>query len=141
MKLENASQDFERKFNSVLEKTTIPTHVEFALLSNDKMKEHYKILKANDVTNYLAEVDIVVIINERIFDMLDEELQNMLLDEMLSVVYVNMDNDKITINKFDVNTTKGFLNKYGIEGFERYIGSINAITEQLKEKKKEEETE
>lgn len=113
MKYNFIDGEVEQLFNEVLNETTIPQWVEFRLISNDKLKEPYQIRKVNEIFEFITGgINIIVVLNEVIFDGLTDELKKILFHEIVAGVVVN-DNDKITINRHDFNTYTGMLNKYG----------------------------
>lgn len=113
MKYNFIEGDVEKLFYDVLNETSIPQWVEFKLISNDKLKEAYQIRKVSEIFEFITGgVNIVIVLNEVVFDELTDELKKILFHEILAGVVVS-ESDKITINKYDFTTYSGMLSKYG----------------------------
>lgn len=112
-KIEKASDDVIALFDSVRNKTSIPQWIVFEVLCNDKQKELYKIVKANDIMEVLTEgVNFVVVFNEEILEGLPNDMQETAIDECLAGVCVS-DSDAVSLEKPNFNTYTGVLQKYG----------------------------
>lgn len=136
-KFEKASEDAEKFFEEVREKTTIPQWIEFRVLCNNKQKIPCDIKKNSDLVEVLTEgVNFAVIFNEEIFDQLPDDMKEIAVVEKLAGVSVD-DNDKITLVKEDFNTYTGVLQKYGDSPIIRFKESVKS----LYDKKKQEEDE
>jgi len=111
----NISDETQKVFNRVLSETGIPKFVTFKLLGNHKQKTVGKISKANDIVTHLTDIDIIIILNDVIFDGLEEKYQEMLLEELLAQVYFDIDKDNLKLIKPDISTFSLLLTKYGID--------------------------
>ena len=138
MKFEKASEDVEKLFDEVRDKTSIPQWVEFKVLCNNKQKsDPCKLIKSNELVETLSEgVNFAVVINESIFCDLPEDMQRLKIDECLAGVGIN-ENDVLSKESPDFNTYTGVLQKYGDEPIIRLHESIKS----LYDKKKQEEAE
>jgi len=101
-------------FEKVLGSTSIPNWVEFKVLGNNDMKDVYQVKKLSELYEFIADgMNIVVVINEEIFDQLTEDQKTLLFEEALSGVLVS-ESDKISLEGFDFNTYGGMLFKHGL---------------------------
>jgi hypothetical protein len=133
-----ASEDVEKLFDDVREKTSIPRWIEFKVLCNDKQKELCRIVKMNDLVETLTEgLNFAVVINEEIFNELPEDMQKMAIDECLAGVSVS-DSDAVSLEKPDFNTYTGVLNKYGDDSVIRLKESIKSLFDAKKQREDEE---
>jgi len=133
--------DTEVLFTEVLKDTAIPQWVEFELLADDNIKEVCIIRKQNDLTEYLANgINFAVIINEDVFDELEEELQKKVFEEKLCGIEIT-DNDKIKYLKEDFTTFSDFLEKHGADDVILMKLSIQSLFDQKKEKELKERAE
>ena len=72
-KIERASEEMVNLFDKVKDKTTIKEWLLFEVLCNNKQKELYKIVKANDLVEVLTDgLNFAVVFNEEIFDQLPD---------------------------------------------------------------------
>lgn len=132
------SEDIEKIFNSVLEKTSIPQWVEFKLIGNDTIKDVYQVKKLSELYEYLSEgTSMVIIINCVIFDELEEKQKELLVEEALTSINVNPDNDKISVEPFDFSTYSGMLNKYGNEEMIRLKETVISLYQAKKQREDE----
>lgn len=123
----------DSKFTEVLSKTTIPQWVVFKLLDNDKQKEVYQVKKSNELIHTLSDgIDVIIILNEQIFDDLEEEQKEVLLFEALHGIVVN-DNDKISIEKKDFTSYTSILEKFGSDEIIRLNESIKSLFDKKEE--------
>ena len=125
-------------FYEVLDKTTISQNVvEFKLLHNPQLKEAYELKKQSDLVSYLADgINMVLIINEDVFDKLTDEQKKILLEEALNGILVN-DSDKIIVEKPDFSTHTGILQKHGVETMVSLKETVKAILSEKRIKDEE----
>ncbi len=139
-KFSEVSDDFKQMFDEEVELTTIPNWVRFTLAANNKMKDLYQVRKFDELIEMLTQYDIAVVINEDILFQLDDEQQRIVIKEILHSVVVNMENDKITIEKPNFTTFSGLLAKIGSEKMISLKESIDSLfrakTEQEDQEKK-----
>ena len=109
---EEVSKETQQLFNDVLDATSIPTQLaNFTVLHSDSLKDViYEVKKQTDLQIFLSKgIDIVVIINETLFDQLEDDQKVIIIEEALNGILVNNKSGKITIEKYDFNTYTGIL--------------------------------
>lgn len=137
-KIEKASEEMVDLFDKVKDKTTIKDWLVFEVLCNNKQKELYKIVKANDLVEILTNgVNFAVIFNEDIFDQLPDDMKEMAIIECLAGVIVD-ENDKITLEKPNFSTYRGVLEKFGHDPIIVLHESIKSLYDAQKQKEDEE---
>jgi len=130
MKLEGVLKETEELFVKVLNNTSIPKSIRFELIASNDMKDVGKVAKANEILKYMTEVDIIVLLNENIFDRLGDDQKSMIIEELLAQVYWDSNSGKIKLIKPDVNTFSLLIKKYGIDF---YLGVKDSIVSVLNE--------
>jgi len=130
MKLDGVLKETEDLFSNVLDATSIPKSIRFELIASNDMKEVGKVSKANEILKYMTEIDIVVLINETIFDRLGDDQKKMVIEELLAQVFWDSNSGKIKLIKPDVNTFSLLIKKYGIDF---YLGVKDSIASVLNE--------
>lgn len=134
-KFVEVSQETQDVFNRVLEATSIPQWVDFKLLANNSQNELYVVKKLSELFEVLTDgLSIVVILNEEIFDSLEDDQKLLVFEEALTGVVVNPDNDKISIEKYDFSTYSGMLDKYGDDKMIRLKETIITLFNEKKER-------
>jgi hypothetical protein len=76
-KFEEVFPDTQNLFNRIIDTADLQRFVNIKILSNDKLKEVGKVVKANDLVRHMTNEDLIIIINEKIFEQLDEAQQIM----------------------------------------------------------------
>lgn len=139
-KLEPISDEFQKLFNHVLDtKTSIPEWINFKLLHNNDQKDVYKIIKTNDLTKYLSNIEIVIIFNETIINRIPDTEHEFIIEEALSGITYDLDKETITINDADFKTFKGLIKTYGIDKcllVDEIIASVKAAMDEEAEQAK-----
>ena len=139
-KIEKASDDVKLLFEEVREETTIPQWVEFEVLSNNKQKDLYKIVKLNDIVETITEgLNFAVVFNEEIFEQLPEDMKKTAISECLAGVCVD-ENDKVSLEKPNFSTYRGILEKYGHDPIIVLHESIKSLYDKKKQEEDEEKS-
>ena len=94
------------------------------------MKEIAKVVKANDLVKHMTNEDIIILLNEQVFEQLEDEQKLMVVEEQIAKIYFDEEKDKLSIVSPDVNTFSLLLRKYGYERYERLNESIKALFSQ-----------
>lgn len=131
MKLDGVLKETEDLFKKVLDQTSIPKSINFELIASNNMKDVGKVVKANEILKYMTEVDIIILLNENIFDRLEDEQKTMVLEELLAQVYWDADSGKIKLIKPDVNTFSLLIKKYGIDFYLAVKESVVSILNEI----------
>jgi len=134
-KFEDIYETTQNTFNKALDNTMLPQFVEFKLLSNDKQKQVIKVFKAGEILNHMTNVDIFIVLNEGIFDQLEEEQQLLVVEEAIAYVYYDGERDILKILKPDLTTFSGIITKYGIDSYMSVKESITTLYAAKEEEK------
>lgn len=128
-KFEELDEEIQALFSEVIGITDLERFVNIDIIGNDRLKEIYKVQKANDVTKYLSknDTDVVVIVNQLIFNQLPKDLQEMVAMEAITYIGYDSEKDKVLIAKPDVNTFSSILKKYGYNNYEVMTESIKSL--------------
>ena len=94
---------------------------------NNKSKELFKIIKANELLKYKTGDDIIIVLNEQIFEQLTDEQRRIVVEESLASIHYDMENDKLVITKPDVVTFSGVLSKHTFEKWDALRESIKTL--------------
>ena len=138
-KFEEVFEDTQELFTKFVDKIDNLREVNIKILANNRLKEIGKVVKANDLLKHLTSEDIIILLNETIFEQLSDEQKEMVIDELIAQVYFDDEKDKITIIKPDVNTFSLLLRKYGYDKYETLHESIKALFGQAEQEAAENE--
>lgn len=132
-KYRKVSEELEQIFSDVLAETSIPQWVEFQILANDKQKELIKVSKVSDWVEFLNNLNILITVNEEIFDQLTEEFKKISISECLAGIVVN-ENDIVSVEKPNFTTYTGVLTKFGDEKIIRFKESVISLFDDKKKR-------
>ena len=136
-KFEEVYEETMTLFKKHLMSSHVPTFLKIKVLSNDGLKgTPGKVSKSQDIVKFMTDYDIVIQINEPIFDQLGEEQKDYIVKDLIAQINYDMDKEKLTIAKPDVSTFSGVLRQYDID---IYLGIKDTITSLLEAKKIEED--
>ena len=136
-KFEEVYEDTLKIFNRDIEDSHIPGFLKIKVLSNEGLKDSPgKVSKSADIVKFMTKYDIIIQINEPIFDQLGDNQKDYIIKDLLAQVHYDMDKEKLSINKPDVSTFSGVLRQYDID---TYMGIKDSIASLLEEKKIQED--
>ena len=114
-------------FDEAIVAAGLDKYIDIKILANNDLKEIGKASKANDIVKYMNSIDVIIVLNEDIFDQLEEHQRLMKAEEILAGIVFDPETSKLTIKKGDVQTYSGFLRKYGYDTFEVMEESIKTF--------------
>jgi hypothetical protein len=126
-KFEEPFEDTQDLYNEVIKTAGLDQHVNITILVNNKAKELFKINKANELLKYRTGDDIIIVLNEKIFEGLTEDQRRIVVEESLASIHYDMENDKLIITKPDVVTFSGVLAKHTFDKWEALRESIKTL--------------
>ena len=112
-KFTEVSDELQERFNFIRNKqTSLPDFITIKLLKNEKQKDIYSPAKANGAIEYLNQIEFLIFVNEDIFNKLDDEARDIIIEEALA--YVGFDQEKELVSKAtpDYTTFSGLQSKY-----------------------------
>jgi hypothetical protein len=119
-------------FNNVFSKKAFPVKIDFEFIGNSKQKSFIKIAKIADQYEFLLEKQLIISVNEELFDAFDDESKTILFEQEIDKLTIDVDKGKIKMIKPDLNTFSGLISKYGIEKISR-ANSVEITAVQQKE--------
>jgi hypothetical protein len=102
-------------------------NVNITVASLDTSKEIYKVKKTGDWEKYRTGDDVVIFLNENIFDKLPEPQRILVVEESLASISYDSEHDKVIISKPDVITFSGILSKYTFETWNVMRESVKTL--------------
>jgi hypothetical protein len=136
-KFEEVSNETQQLFQRIIDSSFIPRDCRIKLLSNEGVKSEFgKVTKAQDIVKFMTNFDVVIQINEPIFDQLEDTQQEYIVKDLISQIHYDPDKDRVTINKPDITTFSGVLRQFDVD---TYLGIQESIITLLEEKKIQED--
>jgi len=132
-KFEEVFEDTQELFTRFVDQIDNLREVNIKILANNQLKEIGKVIKANDLLRHMTNEDIVILLNESIFEKLDSSQKEMLIEELIAQIYFDAEKGKVVIVKPDVITFSLLLLKYGYDSYKILHESIKALFAQAEE--------
>ena len=130
-KFEEVFEDTLELFQKHINESSIPKFIKIKILSNNKIKKDFGLVnKSQDIVKYMTDYDVIIQVNEPIFDQLEDTQKEYIVNDLLAKIVYDMDKDKISIVNPDVSTFSGVLRKYGIDTYQSIKESISVLLEQ-----------
>lgn len=133
-KFEDVFEDTQALFTSLILNADLARFVSIKILANNEQKEIFKVVKANDLVRHLTEEDVIIILNEKIFEKLPEEQKKMIGDEALASISFDSERNKLNISTPDLVTYSGIITKYSLEKYMETRELIRLLYSQEKDK-------
>jgi len=130
-KFEEVYEDTLSLFQKHIDQTSIPRMVKIKILSNDSIKKEFgKVSKVSDIVKFMTDYDVVIQINEPIFDQLEDKQKEYIVRDLLAQIVYDMEKDKISIVSPDITTFSGVLRNFDIDTYLSIKESIITLLEQ-----------
>jgi hypothetical protein len=126
-KFEEPFEDTQDLYSEIIKTAGLDQYVNITILVNNKAKEIFKINKANELLKYRTGDDIIIVLNEKIFEGLTDDQRRIVVEESLASIHYDMENDKLIISKPDVVTFSGVLAKHTFDKWEALRESIKTL--------------
>jgi hypothetical protein len=111
-KYEDVFLDTQNLYTKLIVKSGLSNNLNIVILTDNRAKDIFKVTKANALLKHRAGDDVIVVINEKIFDKLTAEQKEIVAEESLASIGYDLENDKLIISKPDVVTWSGLIEKH-----------------------------
>jgi hypothetical protein len=135
-KYEEVYEDTKELVDAAFQKSNLHVLMNMRVLRVEKQKEVIKVAKAGDMVRFLNGIDVFMFIHEDLFDRLEAESKNILIEEAIARIKFDVEKEKLTIDKGDVHTPSLLLKKHGFNKYEAMMMNISQVAETLKEENK-----
>ena len=130
-KFEEVFEDTLTLFNRHIEDSSIPRVVKIKILSNEGIKKGFgNVTKTQEFVKFMTDYDVIIQINEPIFDQLEDNQKEYVVKDLLAKVFYDGDKDKVSILPHDITTFSGVLRSFDIETYLSIKESIVTLLEQ-----------
>ena len=136
---ENASRETAEVFNQVMTNALLDNYIDYRLVVNNKLKEIGRATKNSDLNRFLSGQDLVITINEEVFEQLEVADQRIVAESIIAGVHYDTEKDRLNVNKGDIPAIhSGVVEKYGVDRYFNIQRLIKEVQSQLKDAKAEE---
>jgi|15BtaG_2_1085339.scaffolds.fasta_scaffold29410_2 hypothetical protein len=140
-KYEESSDDIHLIFNECLIKAGLNDVVNVKCVCDNRQKKITNLVKCTPLVKFISSnTDIVISVNEKVFDQLEDWQKHMVAEEAIAGISFDFEKDKLVTNKKDVQTHSGFVRNYGWPKYEVLCESIKTIYNKEQEEEAETET-
>lgn len=136
-KFEEPFEDTQALFTKVIIAAGLGSVLNVKILANNKAKDIFKVTKANDLLNYRTGDDVIIILNEKIFEGLTDEQKEIVVEEAISFISFDFENDKVSISTPDFLAHSGILRKYGFNVIEVVRETVKTLYQAEKDEEGE----
>lgn len=126
-KFTDVHEDIISMFDEEMKVKQLASNVQLRVLADNDLKGLFTVAKANPVLNHVAGDDVVVVLNEYVFDELPDEFKPVVVESILAAVHFDFEKGKVVLTKPDVTEHSGILRKHGVELIERIRESVNSL--------------
>ena len=137
MNYTDVSLDTQKIINQLIDDASLERVVNIKFLGCPELKQIGKVVKANDLLKFMTDNDVIILINEVIFDKLEQDQKELVAQELIAYIGFDFEKGKLVITQPDVNTFSLLLKKVGSEKYLRIQEIIRLAFEQLKDKEAE----
>jgi len=134
-KFYDLSDDVIATFTEIYNSKSFAINIGFKFVGASKQKQLIKLKKLTEDLQYVIGKDIIVYINEEVFEKFDDESTAILIEQELDKIWIDANSGKIKSNKPDLTTFSGIVNKYGIEK----VARANEVEELYNQQKADEQ--
>jgi hypothetical protein len=126
-KFEAPFEDVEQLFNEKIQLRNLDQFINIAIVVNNKSKDIFKVVKANDLFKHRTGDDIIIILNQNIFDKLEDLHKHIVVEDALACIHYDTEKDKLIMTKPDVIAYSGVLSKFTFDTWNVVRESIKSL--------------
>jgi TRAP-type C4-dicarboxylate transport system substrate-binding protein len=138
-KFEEPFEDTLALFNEVISDAGLERFMTVTVLSNNKAKDLFKVNKANELLKFRTGDDVIIVLNEKIFEQLTDEQRKIIVEEAIAYISYDSEKDKVVISQPDFIAHSGILRKHTFNTIEVVRESVKSLYQAEKEAEDESE--
>lgn len=119
--------DLEDKFLSAISTADLENFVSIKILACENQKDITKVAKATPILHHLTGADIIITVNELVFEQLDDLYQNIVIDETLARIYFDAEKGNVVLKKPDFETFSLVMQKYTCDVMLKERETVRAV--------------
>jgi len=104
-------------------------NINITILADNRAKKISTVTKASPLMKFRTGDDIIIVLNEKIFEQLPEEQQIIIAEESLAGIFYNDEKEAVEIKKEDFTAFSGVIRKYGFDTIETVRESVKSLYE------------
>jgi hypothetical protein len=105
MNYTDVSLDTQKIFNQLIDDASLERVVNIKFLGCPELKQIGKVVKANDLLKFMTDNDVIILINEVIFDKLEQDQKELVAQELIAYIGFDFEKGKLVITQPAVSYT------------------------------------
>jgi len=126
-KFDEPFETTQELYDEKIREIGLDTYINITVVIDNKRKKVYDVLKASPILKYRTGDDVIIFLNETIFDKLTPEQRNIIVEESLAGIHYDIDKDKLIMTPKDVLAYSGILSKFTYETWNVLMESVKSL--------------
>jgi hypothetical protein len=124
-------EDTQLIFNRVIDTTLLRQNgITVIILVDNTAKKLYHPVLANPIHKHRTGDDVIITLNETIFDQLTDEQKEIVAHQVLAYINYDLEKEKLSIVKPDVIEHSGVVQRFGIDAVTTLRLSVESLYQQ-----------
>lgn len=126
-KFDEPFEDTQALYDEKIKAVGLDQFINITVVVNNTAKELFKVNKANDLLKYRTGDDVLIVLNEKIFEQLTDVQKHIVVEDSLASIHFDTEKDRLIITKPDVIAYSGILSKFTFETWNVVRESIKTL--------------
>lgn len=126
-KFDEPFEDTQALYDEKIKAVGLDQFINITVVVNNTAKELFKVNKANDLLKYRTGDDVLIVLNEKIFEQLTDAQKHIVVEDSLASIHFDTEKDRLIITKPDVIAYSGILSKFTFETWNVVRKSIKTL--------------
>ena len=126
-KFDEPFEDTQALYDEKIQAVGLDQFINITVVVNNTAKELFKVNKANDLLKYRTGDDVLIVLNEKIFEKLTDAQKHIVVEDSLASIHFDTEKDRLIITKPDVIAYSGILSKFTFETWNVVRESIKTL--------------
>lgn len=126
-KFDEPFEDTQALYDEKIQAVGLDQFINITVVVNNTAKELFKVNKANDLLKYRTGDDVLIVLNEKIFEQLTDAQKHIVVEDSLASIHFDTEKDRLVITKPDVIAYSGILSKFTFETWNVVRESIKTL--------------
>jgi hypothetical protein len=126
-KFDEPFEDTQALYDEKIKAVGLDQYINITVVVNNTAKELFKVNKANDLLKYRTGDDVLIVLNEKIFEQLTDAQKHIVVEDSLASIHFDTEKDRLVITKPDVIAYSGILSKFTFDTWNVVRESIKTL--------------
>lgn len=126
-KFDEPFEDTQALYDEKIKAIGLDQYINITVVVNNTAKDLFKVNKANELLKYRTGDDVLIVLNEKIFEQLTDVQKHIVVEDSLASIHFDTEKDRLIITKPDVIAYSGILSKFTFETWNVVRESIKTL--------------